>query len=226
MQNKISKVVVYRTESGQIHGTTVTYESGAHRDYSYNGMPETALSFILDEATKAKDVDGATVYTQEGETMNETTNTTTNTEEKETMTTSQAIEAIISYFEENEDEFIEVIEELDSYNGYLGDDRYYDMEMLDEFYTGCEPTEILERAYYWHDDDTWTTDEHGEKHYGEFCPNRAYFYYNGYGNLVSSDYKDYSAHLDKWFAEKLIDEAYNIDSIPDDVQSIIDSIED
>ena len=141
-------------------------------------------------------------------------------------TTEEAVKAIIAYFEENEDEYNDVIEELDSYNGYLGDDRYYNMEDLDEFYSGQPASEILARAFYGHDAETWTTDDHGNKTYGEFNPNREYFYYNGYGNLVSADYKDYSAHLDKWFAEKLIDEAYNLDNIPDDVMEIIDAIED
>ena len=43
--------------------------------------------------------------------------------------TKEAIIAdIIQYFKENEDVFNDCMEELDSYNGYLSDDRYYDME--------------------------------------------------------------------------------------------------
>lgn len=114
-------------------------------------------------------------------------------------------EKIIAYLEENEEEFTELIEDLDSWNGYLGDDRYYPMEDLNEFYRDTDPIELLYRVYYGHDDDNYTTDERGEKHYGEFNPNREYFYYNGYGNLVSSDYKDYSDKLDDWFVEKVID---------------------
>lgn len=41
-------------------------------------------------------------------------------------------DALMSYFEENEDDFNDSIEELDSYNGYLGDDRYYSMDELYE----------------------------------------------------------------------------------------------
>lgn len=41
-------------------------------------------------------------------------------------------EKIKAYFEENEEIFNACIEELDSYNGYLGDDRYYPMDELDE----------------------------------------------------------------------------------------------
>jgi len=141
------------------------------------------------------------------------------------MTREKAIETIIKYFEENEEEFNSTIEELDSYNGYLGDDRYYNMDDLDEFYSGQPASEILTRAFYGRDDETWITDSHGEKQYGEFNPNRAYFYYNGYGNLVSADYKDYSCHLDHWFVESLIDHAGSLYNIPAEVEEIIDSIE-
>ena len=132
---------------------------------------------------------------------------------------------MIDYIQDNETEYNDTIEELDGYNGYLGDDRYYNMEELDELYNGIEPTEILSRAFYGYDADTWHTDSHGEKQYGPFNPNRDYFTYNGYGNLVSSDYKDYSYKLDQWFAESLIDDAGLLYNIPDDVQEIIDSIE-
>ncbi|MBR3468638.1 MAG: hypothetical protein IKH28_02980 [Lachnospiraceae bacterium] len=141
------------------------------------------------------------------------------------MLKEEATKAIINYFQENEDDFITTIEELDSYNGYLGDDRYYSMEELDEFYSGTEATEVLRRAFYGHDAETWTTDSHGEKECGPFNPNREYFYYNGYGNLVSADYKDYSYKLDEWFVDAIIDNAGQLYEIPDEVQEIIDSIE-
>ena len=141
------------------------------------------------------------------------------------MLKEKAIEMIISYFQENEEEVNTLIEELDSYNGYLGDDRYYNMEDLDEFYSGVEASEVLRRAFYGHDAETWTTDSHGEKEYGAFNPNRNYFYYNGYGNLVSADYKDYSYKLDEWFVNEIIENAAQLDEIPAEVQEIIDSIE-
>ena len=105
---------------------------------------------------------------------------------------------LMEYFKENEDAFVEAIEELDSYNGYLGDDRYYEMEFINEFYAETEPLEILYRTFYGYDADT-STDEC----YTAFNPSRAYFRYNGYGNLVSTDYKDYSDRLDDWFIQSL-----------------------
>ena len=55
---------------------------------------------------------------------------------------------IIAYFENNEDLFNDCMEELDSYNGYLGDDRYFSMDELDELYNGTEPSELLRRAFF------------------------------------------------------------------------------
>ena len=137
------------------------------------------------------------------------------------------IKKIIEYFENNEDTFNSCIEELDSYNGYLNDDRYYEMEMLNEFYSGTEPLEMLYLVYYGHDEDTWTTDSSGNKIYGEFNPNRDYFKYNGYGNLVSADYRDYSAHLDEYAIEEMSENRQYIDTIESDEElaTLFDELE-
>ena len=145
----------------------------------------------------------------------------------ENRTKEIVIADIIQYFKENEDIFNDCMEELDGYNGYLGDDRYYYMEDLSEFYHGQDPIEILTRAFYGHDDDTWETDRNGNKIYGEFNPNRDYFYYNGYGNLVSSDYKDYSDKLDHWAIEEMSNNRRYIYSIGDDEElaALFDELE-
>ena len=138
------------------------------------------------------------------------------------------IKKILEYFESNEEIFNQCIEELDSYNGFLGDDRYYEMEMLKDFYHGVDPIELLQRAYYGRDDDNWHTDSHGGKVYGEFNPNRDYFYYNGYGNLVSSNYKDYSAHLDSYVIEEMSENRMYIDGIEEspELSTLFDELED
>lgn len=69
------------------------------------------------------------------------------------MTITKATEAILKYFEENTDVFNECIEDLDSYNGCLGDDRWYEMEMLEEFYADSKPMDLLYRAFYGYDED-------------------------------------------------------------------------
>lgn len=132
---------------------------------------------------------------------------------KTTRTHEDIINDIIEYFKENEDEFDTAIEELDAYNGYLGDDRYYYMEDLNEFFRDADPIGILYRAYYGHDADSWTKNAHGDKKYGEFNPNRAYFYFNGYGNLVSTDYKDYLDKLDKYAINAMSKNRTYIDTI-------------
>ena len=147
---------------------------------------------------------------------------------KETTRTPEEITAdIIEFFKNNDDIFTECIEELDSYNGYLGDDRYYSMDELNEFYNGVEPSEILRRAYYGHDAETYTTDASGNKEYGEFNPNRDYFTYNGYGNLVSADYKDYSGKLDRYAVEEMSENRDYINSIDDeeDLAALFDELE-
>lgn len=130
-------------------------------------------------------------------------------------TREQAINAIITYFEENPEIFNEAIEELNSYNAYLGDDVVCEMEMLNELFSGCDNIEILNRAFFGRDDETWHTDASGEKIYGPFNPNRDYFYFDGYGNLVSCDYKDYSSQLDKYAVEAMSENKQYIDAITD-----------
>lgn len=134
----------------------------------------------------------------------------------ENRTKEAVIADIIQYFKENENVFSDCMEELDSYNGYLGDDRYYSMEELNGLYTGQEPQEILFRAFYGFDADSWHTDSSGNKIYEAFNPNRDYFYLNGYGNLVSSDYKDYSYKLDEYVIEEMSENKSDIESIEND----------
>lgn len=114
-------------------------------------------------------------------------------------------ELLMELFENDEGLFNSTIEELDNYNGYLGDDRYYEMYMLPELMDSTDIFTLLNRAYFGRDDDNWHTDAHGEKIYDSFNPNREYFYFNGYGNLVSANYKDYSAHLDNYFIDAIIE---------------------
>lgn len=135
-------------------------------------------------------------------------------EEETTKRTAEEVTAdIIEFFENNEDIYNEAIEELDGYNGYLGDDRYFSMDELDELHNGTEPSELLRRAFFGYDEETYTTDRDGNKTYGAFNPNRDYFRYNGYGNLVSADYKDYSGQLDKYAVESMSENRRYIDSI-------------
>lgn len=148
-------------------------------------------------------------------------------EEEPKRTTEEVTADIIEYFENNEDIFNDCMEELDSYNGYLGDDRYFSMDELDELYHGTEPSELLRLAFYGYDEQTYTTDRDGDKTYGAFNPNRDYFRYNGYGNLVSADYKDYTGLLDEYAIEAMDENRGYIDSIDNDEEltALFDELE-
>lgn len=142
------------------------------------------------------------------------------------MKRNEIIEKIINYFEENDSFFNDCVEELDSYNGWLGDDRYYPMEEIDEFYHD-EPLEAMRRAFYGYDEDDWYTDGSGNKVYGAFNPNRDYYCYNGYGNLVSSDWKDYSNYLDDGTISEMLkhkDDLYYIKE-DDELAALFDELE-
>lgn len=144
-----------------------------------------------------------------------------------TETKAEAIQNIIDYFKENEDVWDCCIEELDSYNGWLGDDRIYDMDELDELFCGRDVYWILCRAYYGHDADRWTENSRGEKEYREFCPTRNYVYFNGYGNFVSTDYKDYSDFLDDYAIESMAENRGDIYTIADtpELAELFDKLE-
>lgn len=92
---------------------------------------------------------------------------------------------------------------MDSWDGYLGDDRYYDMEELDEIFHDSDPTYILERAFFGYREGT-----NGRE---PFNPNDEYFRFNGYGNLVSAWYKDYSDRLDNYTVRAILENASQID---------------
>lgn len=51
------------------------------------------------------------------------------------------------------------------------DDHIYDMDEFDEVIGERLPSDVAFMCYY-----------------GDFCPANSHFWYNGYGNLVSSDY--------------------------------------
>lgn len=146
---------------------------------------------------------------------------------KTTRTAEEITKEIIECFKNNEDIFNDCIEEMDNYNGYLGDKRYYMMDEMDELHNGIEPSEILRRAFFGYDEGTWTTDKSGEKNYCSFNPNNEYFRYNAYGNLVSAEYKDYTEMLEPFTIEAMEENRNYIDSIDynEDLKALFDELE-
>lgn len=124
---------------------------------------------------------------------------------------------LLEYYKENTEGFVYDIEELDSWNGYLGDDKVIPMEELDDFYQEVEPSEILRRAFFGYDEPYAKTDVKSS-----FNPNRDYFYLNGYGNLVSTDERNYSDYLDEDVVNDIIANSQNLD-LSDGAQEILDN---
>lgn len=95
--------------------------------------------------------------------------------------------------ENDEDAFVEACEELDDWDGFLGDSRCYNMDEIDEFFS--KPSELLDLM-----DDFDYSDE--------------YFYYTGYG-YVSTCNNKYSHYSDDYSVDdvldKLIEEFNHVD---------------
>lgn len=72
----------------------------------------------------------------------------------------------------------EMVREVNSWDGSLGEFEYYEMEQINELLHGVEPLEILRMA-----------------HYGEFDWNDDYFTINAYGNLESCSENDFHGDL-------------------------------
>lgn len=129
------------------------------------------------------------------------------------------VNELLAYYKENTEEFVSDIEELDSWNGYLGGDKVIPMDELDDFYPEVEPSEILRRAFFGYDEPYAQFEIRSS-----FNPNREYFYLNGYGNLVSTDERDYSGYLDEDFVKNIIDNEPDL-SLSSGAQDIIDKYE-
>ena len=130
------------------------------------------------------------------------------------------VDELMNYYRENMEDFNDDIEELDNWTGCLYDNKIHLMEELNEFFEGVEPEEVLQRAFYGYDEPVDKDEERLP-----FNPNRNYFYFNGYGNLVSIDEVDYSDYLDNYFIQLIIDNRYNL-SLSIGAEEIIDDYED
>ena len=117
-------------------------------------------------------------------------------------------EKIIKYLEENEELFNRLIEELDSWNGCLGDDRWNNMDELNELLYGVEPTDIIRMT-----------------NHGDFDINDSYFRYDGYGDLESAYSVDYTDHLDKYFVNELVSERSHININDSELEFMLESLE-
>ena len=124
-------------------------------------------------------------------------------------TTEEIIESIIEYFKDNEDKFNEALEELDSWNGYLDDDRIYDMYELNDLVGDLPFSEALEKI------DTSNFD---------LCDD--YFKYTIWG-IQSLSEKDYSDYLDEYIIEDFESNREHIYTIDDtaELSELFDELE-
>ena len=123
------------------------------------------------------------------------------------------------------DEFCEALEDyisnLDTadlialWNQYVSeanrmDDYIYSMNSFDEMHDGMKPWGIARAAYY----------------SGHFCPADDWYWYNGYGNLVSSDWPEHE-EASPYYLDEIID--YIIDNKDDlgnsDIRALLDELE-
>lgn len=133
-----------------------------------------------------------------------------------------------------EEKILEVLKGMDDnaiisiWNEYcdkcnMYDDRVYYMEELDDIFYGQDVTYILNRAFFGHDQ--WSEES-------AFNPNRAYFTFNGYGNLISLDWVSYNEYADSFGdcidIDALVDYIVeNNDSLyNDEIQNVLDEIDD
>lgn len=84
-----------------------------------------------------------------------------------------------------------IVEELDSWNGYLGEDKVYDIDMIDDILCGRKPSEILNMIGSWDSSDR-------------------YFYFDCLGNLYSTYYCDYSDYFDDYLIGAVVDNWNNL----------------
>lgn len=89
----------------------------------------------------------------------------------------------IEVLEEDEDAFVEACEELDNWDGFLGDSRCESMDMIDEFFN--KPSELLDQMNY-------------------FNPTDSYFYFTVYGVSTTDD--KHGIYSDDFSADDVLDE--------------------
>jgi hypothetical protein len=94
------------------------------------------------------------------------------------------MDRIFDVIDNDSDIFVRMCEEIDNWNGLLGDARCEYMDEIDEFFS--KPSELLDRM-----DDFKSSDE--------------YFYFNGYGNVCTTSDK-FDIYEDEVSIDELIDE--------------------
>lgn len=98
----------------------------------------------------------------------------------------QLLSNLEEYFSRHTKEWNYCIEELDSWSGYLGDDRFYRMDEIDVLLGGRTASDILGIVN------------------GNFNCADDYFYFDCLGYLCSTNNPDYSNYLDSCTIEEIV----------------------
>ena len=114
---------------------------------------------------------------------------------------------VVDYLFDNDDLFCNLLEQMDNWNGYLGDDRWYPMDELDEYLCGKSPSEILGMVDL------------------SFDVRDDFFRVDGYGDLESCDNPDYSYYLGAGFVSDLLEVRNHMDIEDDELNEMLDSLE-
>lgn len=130
------------------------------------------------------------------------------------------VEKLLNYYKENTEDFVDDIEELDDWNDCLYEDRIFPMDEFDDVFQNINPSDILSRAFYGYDE---PTDKNEQRQ--PFNPNREFFYFNGYGNLVSTNKINYNDYLNDYFIQDIIDNKEHL-GLSEGAQELIDNYED
>lgn len=139
--------------------------------------------------------------------------------EKQPRDAVEIITDIIKYLKENTDIANQAVEELNDCTGFLYENELYPMDELPDMMNGVDILELLRMTYFGRDDESWHLNKHGEKVYeSSFNPMRDYFYFDGYGNLVSCNSFDYRDYIDIDVVREMTDNREYIDAIKNDAE--------
>jgi len=119
-------------------------------------------------------------------------------------TKMKAIEAILDELSDNE-----LVDVNNAYQESVNGEKYiYSTDDFDELMTGKTPSEIANMVAF-----------------GDYNPYHMWFWFNGYGNVVSSDFPD---NADGWFACEIAEYAveYDEDFGRSEIREILDDEED
>ena len=118
---------------------------------------------------------------------------------------------IKNYLLNNMEVTVDVVRELNNWNGCLEHLNVLDMELLDDCLHDCDATEIANKIFY-----------------GNFNPNHDYFRFNAYDNLESLSVYDledeYKSYIDE-IVEELLYHMNAIDIYDDELNELLEQYE-